>query len=171
MIELHVFEKLNGFDFIKMNKDRLILVKLLSKMEVENKWIGMNDIASFEVRVGDINYGGHMGNDKALLLFHDARIRFLESFGFSESNIGDDTGIIMRDAHVVFRKEVFLHDELLADIAVSDVSSTSFNLEYKIRRISDETVVMTGATGIIAFDYEKRKVVRLPDVFLKAITC
>ncbi len=169
MIEFHVFDKLNGFDFVNLNKDRLILMKLLLKMKVEVKWIRMNNIASFEVRVGDINYGGHLGNDKALLLFHDARIKFFESLGFSEKDIGDNTGIIMRDAHVVFRKEVFLHDELVADIAVIEVTSTSFNLEYTIRRNSDKTVVITGETGIIAFDYGKRKVVKIPEVFLKVI--
>ena len=30
-----------------------------------------------EVRVGDVNYGGHLGNDALLGLLHEARIRFL----------------------------------------------------------------------------------------------
>ncbi len=30
---------------------------------------------NFAVRIGDINYGGHMGNDKFLLIFHDARLK------------------------------------------------------------------------------------------------
>ena len=41
---------------------------------------------AYTVRVGDINYGGHMGNDKALLLFHDARLYFLGKYDFSESD-------------------------------------------------------------------------------------
>ena len=66
---------------------------------------------TYRIRVGDINYGGHMGNDKALLLFHDARLYFLEQHGFSESDIGGP-GIIMGDAHVYYKKEVFRGDEL-----------------------------------------------------------
>ena len=133
------------------------------------KWKAISNIASFEVRVGDINYGGHMGNDKALLLFQDARIRFLESLGFSEKSIGEETAIIMTDAHVFFKKEIFLHDQLETDVSISDVTTTSFNMEYTVRRQSDQVVVLTGSTRILAFNYGKRRVVRLPDEFLDKI--
>jgi len=136
-------------------------------MEASN-WITLKNIARIEVRVGDINYGGHMGNDKALLVFHDARLAFLESLGFSEKNIGGP-GIIMRDAHVTFRKEVFLHDVLTVDVGIDDVSSSAFNMIYTVIRESDDLVVFTGSTGLLAFDYEKRKPVRIPDVFLEKI--
>ena len=36
------------------------------------------------VRVTDLNYGGHLGNDKLLSLIHEARVAFLACFGFSE---------------------------------------------------------------------------------------
>jgi len=62
----------------------------------KQNWILMENIARMEVRVGDINYGGHMGNDKAL--------------------------------------------------------------------------VFTGSTGLVAFDYEQRKPVKLPEEFLEKIT-
>jgi len=136
----------------------------------DKRWILLKNIATTEVRVGDINYGGHMGNDKSLLVFHDARIRFLESLGFSERNIGGP-GIIMRDAHVTFRKEVFLHDVLTVDIGIDDVSNSAFNMIYTVRREIDDTVVFTGSTGLLAFDYEMRKVVKLPEEFLEKITC
>lgn len=132
-------------------------------------WIKKENIATFEVRIGDINYGGHLGNDKALLLFHDARIRFLQSFGFSEKDIGENTGIIMSDAHVYFLKEVFLHDMLQADVAISEVTTSSFTLHYSINRKYDRTEVIKGSTKLIAFDYRKRKVVRIPELFLAKI--
>ncbi|MCU0369900.1 MAG: thioesterase family protein [Bacteroidales bacterium] len=132
-------------------------------------WIYLKNIARISVRVGDINYGGHMGNDKALLVFHDARIHFLQSLGFTENNIGGP-GIIMRDAHVTFRKEVFLHDVLLVDAGIDDVSNSAFNMIYTVRRESDDTVVFTGSTGLLAFDYQTRKPVRIPEVFLEKIS-
>lgn len=137
-------------------------------------WITKVNIATLEIRIGDINYGGHMGNDKALLVFHDARLRFLESLGFSEKNIGGP-GIIMRDAHVSFRKEVYLHDILNVDVGIDNVGASSFELLYTVRRIgngqrsADEEVVFTGSTGLVAFDYEKKRPVRLPEEFLKKI--
>ncbi len=139
-------------------------------MGSQKKWISSTNIATFEIRVGDINYGGHMGNDKALLLFQDARIKFLESLGFSEKSIGQGIAIIMSDAHVFFKREIFLHDLVDADISISDVTTTSFNMEYNVRRKGDHAIVLTGSTRILAFDYEKRKGVRLPEEFLKKIS-
>jgi acyl-CoA thioester hydrolase len=133
-----------------------------------SEWISRENIATFEVRVGDINYGNHMGNDKALLVFHDARLKLLESLGFSEKNIGGP-GIIMRDAHVSFRKEVYLHDELTVDVGIENVSNSSFEMIYTVRRISDDEVVFTGNTGLVAFDYELRRPVRIPEVFMGKI--
>jgi acyl-CoA thioester hydrolase len=148
--------------------DYLIIVFLKNDIMEGTNWILLKEICRLDVRVGDINYGGHMGNDKALLVFHDARIRFLESLGFSEENIGGP-GIIMRDAHISFRKEVFLHDSLLVDVGIDEVTMSSFNMIYTVRREKDDAVVFTGNTGLVAFDYNLRKVVRIPETFLEKI--
>ena len=126
-------------------------------------------IATFQVRIGDINYGGHMGNDKALLLFHDARIRFLESIGYEEKNIGNETGIILTEAHVYYLKEIFTYDQLYANVAVTDYSSASFTLQYTIIRDGDGREVLKGSTRLLAYDYNKLKVVRLPEGFRELI--
>jgi acyl-CoA thioesterase FadM len=118
---------------------------------------------TYKVRVGDINYGGHMGNDKALLLFHDARIYFLEERGFSESDIGGP-GLIMGDAHVFFKKEVFRGDELSVYIHIEDVKELSFVMHYKVMR--DDIQVIHGHTKMIAFDYERRRIAKIPDAFI-----
>jgi acyl-CoA thioester hydrolase len=121
---------------------------------------------TYKIRVGDINYGGHMGNDRALLLFHDARIHFLEERGYSESNIGGP-GIIMGDAHVYFKKEVFRGDELTVFVHIEDLRSLSFELHYTVMRGEEE--VLYGSTKLIAFDYNKRKVAKIPDSFIRKL--
>jgi acyl-CoA thioester hydrolase len=137
-------------------------------MRQNSDWITKENITKLEIRVGDINYGGHMGNDKALLVFHDARLRFLEALGYSEKNIGGP-GIIMRDAHVLFRKEVHLHDVLTVDVGIENVSTSSFEMLFTVRRLSDDAVVFTGSTGLVAFDYDTKRPVRLPEEFLGKI--
>ena len=120
---------------------------------------------SYKVRVGDINYGGHMGNDKALLLFHDARIRFLEERGFSEGDIGGP-GLILGDAHVYFKKEVFRGDKLEVFIHIDEVKELSFVMHYSVKR--GDVQVMHGHTKMIAFNYETRRVSKLPDSFINS---
>jgi acyl-CoA thioesterase FadM len=44
--------------------------------------------ARYPVRVGDINYGGHLGNDKYLLLFHDARLAYLAAWAHRRRTSG-----------------------------------------------------------------------------------
>ncbi|MEC9409439.1 MAG: hypothetical protein VYD52_03175, partial [Pseudomonadota bacterium] len=44
------------------------------------------------VRVSDINYGNHLGNDRMISLLHEARLRYLHDHDFSEFNIGTASG-------------------------------------------------------------------------------
>ena len=48
------------------------------------------------IRITDLNYGGHVGNDTVLTLFHEARMQFLSFYGASEMNFGG-VGLIMRN--------------------------------------------------------------------------
>jgi acyl-CoA thioesterase FadM len=119
------------------------------------------------VRIGDINYGGHMGNDKYLLLFHDARLAFLASLGASEKDIGSGVGLILSEAHVRFQAEVFLGDELEVSVCPRDVQAGRFVLDYQVSR--DGAAVASGYTTMVAFDYAKRRVTRLPEAFQAAL--
>lgn len=123
---------------------------------------------NFTVRVGEINYGGHMGYDKFLLLFHDARIRFFEFLGFSEKDLGG-AGVIMSDAYVRYKAEVFLGDALTVGVAAAEMEGTRFKLEYEAERASDGKVVATGYTTLVAFDYSSRRIVKIPDKFREKI--
>ena len=42
---------------------------------------------SLTVRVTDLNYGRHLGNDAVLGLLHEARVRFLRSLGYAELDV------------------------------------------------------------------------------------
>jgi acyl-CoA thioesterase FadM len=59
------------------------------------------------VRITDVNYGGHMGNDSLLGLLHEARVQFLAHYGLSELDIGGLWGIIMADSVIVYKSEAF----------------------------------------------------------------
>ena len=128
---------------------------------------------NFIVRVGDINYGGHMGNDKYLLVLHDARIRFLESLGFSETDIGDEksdiAGLIMSEARIKYKAEAFIGDELVTGVRITEMKGITFNFEYEIERVSDNKTIATGVTRMAVFDYAKRRVRKIPVEFEKRI--
>jgi acyl-CoA thioesterase FadM len=55
------------------------------------------------IRITDVNYGGHVGNDTVLTLLHEARMQFLKHHGFSEMDFGG-AGLIMSDVIIEFKK-------------------------------------------------------------------
>jgi len=123
----------------------------------------------YRVSISDINYGGHMGNDRSLSLFHEARIAYLESMGFSELNIGDGLGIIMKDAHVNFLAEIFRGDILQIKLQLGERQALLFYLDYEVFRVSDNKKVLSGKTGLLAFDYKKRKLAKAPQILFDSI--
>ncbi len=115
------------------------------------------------VRVAEINYGGHVANSAVLSIMQDARIGYLAQLGpYSELDLGG-CGIILPEAHLFFRAEMFLHDRLEVGVRCSEIKRSSFQLEYRIERGGDLTA--EGTTPVICFDYQKRKPVRIPDRF------
>ena len=71
-----------------------------------------------KVRITDLNYGGHLGNDSMLALLHEARVRYLKHFGYSEMDV-EGTGIIMADVAIQFKTEAFYAERLTIAIATS----------------------------------------------------
>lgn len=114
------------------------------------------------VRITDINYGNHLGNDAVLGILHEARMQFLKAAGYSELNLAG-VGLIMADVAIEFKTEAFYGDVLTAFVAAGDFSKIGFDLYYKLVKSETETVVAIAKTGMVCFDYEKRKVVAVPD--------
>jgi len=125
-------------------------------------------IEKYKVTVGDINYGGHMGNERALVAFHQGRIAWLNSMGYSELNIGEEIGIIQRESKVEYLKEAFMGD--LLTIKISDVilKRSSFRIKYEIRNQRDDLIII-GDTLMIAFDSVRKKIVSLPKEFREKV--
>ncbi len=122
---------------------------------------------SYNVGVSDINYGGHVANSAVLNIFQDARIAFLASLGpYTELDLGG-CGIIMPEAHVYFRQEMFLRDQLQVGVRCTKMKRSSFVLEYRVERAGELTV--EGETPIVCFDYQKRKPCRIPIAFQKLL--
>ncbi len=115
------------------------------------------------IRITDLNYGGHVGNDTILSLLHEARMQFLHSYGYSEKNLGG-TGMIMGDVSIVFKNEIFYGDVITAYVTVTEITRASFVLLYKLTKQSgDKTVDAVHAkTGMVCFDYERRKPTAIP---------
>ena len=120
------------------------------------------------VRTTDLNYGGHLGNDRLLALLHEARVAFLAARGWTELDCGG-VSLIMGDAALVFKGEAFAGDELLIETGVTDTGRTGFRLAHRVSRPSDGAPVALAETGLAGFDYDARKVAPLPPAVLATL--
>jgi len=120
--------------------------------------------AIIPIRITDINYGGHVGNDTVLTLFHEARMQFLNKHGLSELDFAG-IGLIMRDAGIEFRDELFYGDTVIASVTVTEFTKASFEIYYKLEKETDgkRKLVALAKTGMIGYDYTKKKITGLPE--------
>ncbi len=115
------------------------------------------------VRITDLNYGGHVGNDTILSIMHEARIQFLNSFGYEELNI-EGVGLIMSDVGIEFKNELFYGDVIIASVVAAEFSKVAFDLFYKLEKKTENknVLVANAKTGMVCYDYEKKKIVTVP---------
>lgn len=142
-------------------------------------------VTSMDVRITDLNYGGHVGNDAILSLIHEARVRFLRHHGYTELDIGG-VALIMGDAAIEYKAELFYGDRVRAAVEAGEWSRVGFTLFYKLEKTAggkdlavaagDQSAaaiedpapaafvtVAIARTGMICYDYARKKVVALPE--------
>lgn len=122
------------------------------------------------VRITDINYGNHVGNDSLLSIIHEARMQVLSANGMSELNVGG-ASLIMGESVVCYKGEGFYGDVFEIHIWADDVSTATFDLLYEIKTKRDgmEVLIAEAKTVMICFDYEARKTKPLTEALKRVL--
>jgi acyl-CoA thioester hydrolase len=122
----------------------------------------------YNVRVADVNYGGHVANSAVLNFFQDARLAYLKKIGgYSEMHVGGGCGLILPEAHVKYLAEMFLGDELVIGVKIVEIGRSSLRMAYRIERNGQATA--EGETVLVCFDYAARKPRRLEKQFVDLV--
>ncbi len=122
------------------------------------------------IRITDINYGNHVGNDAFAAILHEARMAWLHRFGYTELTI-EGCGLIMTGLSIEFKAEGFYGDIAEVVLACSEISRNGFELYYQVSttRHGEQKVLAIAQTCMLCFDYEARKVVSIPAGLLKLL--
>ena len=115
------------------------------------------------IRVTDLNYGGHVGNDVFLSLIHEARLQFLHHYDYSELDFAG-TGLIMADVAIEFKRELLYGNEVKISVAATGFDKLGFDILYLMEVKDGEQWVTAGKvkTGMLCYDYTAKKKVRVP---------
>jgi acyl-CoA thioester hydrolase len=124
-----------------------------------------------KIRVTDLNYGGHVGNDRFLALLQEARMEFLAFYGYSELNV-EGVGLIMRDAAIEFKKELHYNQTIQIDVAITGIDAMGFDLFYKIhiKNNNELTLAATAKTGMLCYNYQEKKLAPVPAKFVEKMS-
>ncbi len=127
------------------------------KIDLPEKYVFSTEI---KIRISDINYGGHVGNDALLSILHEARLQYLQSLGYSELAFGGSS-LIMADVAIEYKGEGFLGDTFLVQLAPADLNKYGFDLLYRVTNQNQKPVAYA-KTGMLCFNYDSRKVMSVP---------
>ena len=115
------------------------------------------------IRLSDLNYGGHVGNDTVLSLVQEARQQFLAKYGYKELDFAG-TGLIMADAVVEYKRELNYGDLVNISVAAVNFDRLGFDMHFLLQ-ISVEGILKVAGkvkTGMLCYDYNLKKKVPVP---------
>lgn len=116
------------------------------------------------VRITDINYGNHVGNDALVSIVQEARVQMLQLAGYKNELEIEGVGLIMAGLAMEYKKEAFYGDILHISISVEDITMISFNLFFKLNVERDNNMILVAKakTEMVCFDYTEKKIANIP---------
>lgn len=115
------------------------------------------------VRITDLSTAGHLGFDHLVAMINDASARFFAQRNIHRKQGG--VGAIYADLMVRYLAEAFFGDILGIDIAIGEVHEKGLDLVFRVTRRKAGVVIALAKIGVLFFDYDKRRVVPIPDEF------
>ena len=120
------------------------------------------------VRSTDLNYGAHVGHDQMLALIQEARVSLYRSFGYGDERSFDGpVGQVIADVAVQYKSECFLGDILYIEIGIGEYGRSGFDMYYRVTNRTTGKEAAIAKTGIVCFDYARRKVAAIPESLVR----
>lgn len=122
-----------------------------------------------QLRFKDVDALGHVNNANHLSFFELARIRYFNEI-IGEKIDWQKTGMILARVTVDYKKPVYLEDRVFVYTWMIGKGNTSFELGYQLVKEENdqtETELATGTSVIVCFNYEEKKPVPVPDLWIE----
>lgn len=137
------------------------------KIELPGKFIFSTRIP---VRITDINFGGHVGNDTIQSIVHETRAQLFRHYGYDELNFGG-VGTIMSDVAIEYKSQTYYGDEIISSVAIGEITKVAFDIFYKLEKKSGHKLVPVAfaKTWMVCYDYSHKKIAAIPEEALNKI--
>jgi len=119
---------------------------------------------SVQVRVDDINIGGHLSNDAILRISLEAQLQFFKSQGWHE-NSKENPGVIMKSVSIDYISQAYHGDTLIIKTAADNARKYDFTLIHLLENKGTGSVVAKVKAHFFCFDYTAQKIRSIPQNF------
>lgn len=121
---------------------------------------------AYQIRIGDLNYGNHLGHDKLITLIHDARCSFFENYGINEISIGEENvGLILSEINVKYKSQLFFLDNIKIISNFTEYTPFSVVMESIVKNMNSGDLSAVSQIKLVSFNFKEKKVVKLPEIF------
>lgn len=121
-----------------------------------------------QIYISHVNQGGHLDNAQLLTLVSEARVRFFQSLGYSEADVGD-LSIVVGDIVAQYKSEGFHGETMRVEMTARDFNRYGFDLVYRMTETSTQREVARGKIGIVFIGKHTRKVAPVPGAILRRL--
>jgi len=122
-----------------------------------------------EVRYGDLDPQGHVNNAKFLSYMEQGRVFYLKQLKLWEGSSFLNTGIILADVQITFRKAIQFGDPVRVGVCIARIGNKSMTSEYRIEDGRDASEFASGSSVLVAYDYQNKRTVSIPEAWRKVI--
>jgi len=123
----------------------------------------------YPVRFSDLDYARHLNSVAMVHVLHEARLQFLASLGFTESNIFG-LGMVVTDMAIDYRSESFAKDVLVIEVGVGKFNRYGCDICFQVTNSALERNVCNAKMGVVFFDFDKHKIAPVPSAFKTLVT-
>jgi acyl-CoA thioester hydrolase len=103
-----------------------------------------------EVRFRDLDPMGHAHHSLPLIFFEEARARYWREVA---GRAAESAGYIMGEVQVRYEERVRFPDRVRVGVRTTRLGTKSFEMEYEVRRVGDGTLLVTGRSVQVLYDY------------------
>ncbi|HEY7284568.1 MAG TPA: thioesterase family protein [Vicinamibacterales bacterium] len=111
------------------------------------------------VRFRDCDSMGHVNHAVYFTYLEQCRLTFWREVTGSPS---PHTRVIIAHAECDYRSPAHFGDELDVALTVATIGNSSFTLAYEVTHATTGSVVATGSTVMVSYDYQAAKSIPLP---------
>lgn len=135
------------------------------KIELPNSF---NYSIEYNIRLTEVNVGGHLGNDSLIGLMNDAYMKYLETKGFKYSII-DNYSLINTNLVINYLSEVFFDHNILIELCADNYTDAGFDFIYRITNKNTNKIAAVAKAYMLVYDYINKKKVKIPEKLLNVL--